>query len=212
MNVVFDFGGVLFDWQPHAFLARLLPARAATPAAAQALALEFFQGYGGDWSGFDRGTIEPEELAEAIARRTGLTEQEARNVIAGVPRELLPVPGTVALLRRLHRAGHALYFLSNMPEPYARDLESSHEFLGLFRNGVFSARVQFIKPEPEIFAHAAQAFGIDPADTLFIDDIARNADVAREAGWQALHFQDPAQCERELVQRGLLQNDHGGTP
>ena len=99
-----------------------------------------------------------------------------------------------------------------MPEPYARHLESSHEFLSLFHDGVFSARVQLIKPEPEIFAHAVQAFGIDPADTLFIDDIARNTDVAREAGWQALHFQDPAQCERELLRRGLLQNDHRGTP
>ena len=212
MNIVFDFGGVLFEWQPHAFLARLLPDRAPTPEAAHALAAEFFQGYGGDWAAFDRGTVEPQALVEAIARRTGLTVQETRNVIDGVPRELLPVPGTVALLRRLHRAGHALYFLSNMPEPYARHLESSHEFLGLFRDGVFSARVQLIKPEPEIFAHAVQAFGIDPADTLFIDDIVRNIDVAREAGWQAFHFQDQAQCERELLQLGLLQNDHRGTP
>jgi putative hydrolase of the HAD superfamily len=96
-----------------------------------------------------------------------------------------------------------LYFLSNMPAPYARHLDSNHDFLSLFRDGVYSSRVQLIKPEPQIFEHAEQAFGIDPAHTLFIDDMAYNADAARAAGWHALHFQNPVQCERELVQWGL---------
>jgi putative hydrolase of the HAD superfamily len=108
------------------------------------------------------------------------------------------------LLRRLHARGHALYFLSNMPASYADHLDASHEFLGLFRAGVFSARVQLIKPEPEIFAHAVEAFGIDARDTLFIDDLLPNAEAAREAGWQAIHFQSPAQCEAELQRLGLL--------
>lgn len=204
MNIVFDFGGVLFDWRPHEFLARLLPELTPTPAAARALAADFFQGYGGDWAAFDRGTVEPEALAQTIARRTGLALHDARKVIHGVPHELLPLPGTVGLLRRLHAAGHALFFLSNMPEMYAQHLETRHDFLGLFRDGVFSARVKLLKPEPEIYAHALRVFGIDAAHTLFIDDMAHNADAARAAGWQAVHFQDPAQCERELVGRGLL--------
>ena len=204
MNIVFDFAGVLFHWQPHELLARLLPERAPTAEAAHALVGEFFQGYGGDWGAFDRGTIEPGPLAESIARRTGLAVHEARRVIDGVPLELQPMPGTVALLRRLHEAGCALYFLSNMPEPYARHLESTHAFLSLFRQGLFSARVQLVKPEAEIFARALKVFGITAQHTLFIDDVAHNAEAARAAGWQALHFLNPQQCERELVGRGLL--------
>ncbi len=91
-----------------------------------------------------------------------------------------------------------------MPAPYADHLEATHGFIGLFRAGVFSARVGMIKPEAAIFAHAAEAFGIDPVDTLFIDDVRHNADAARAAGWQALHFENAAQCEAELAQRGLL--------
>lgn len=204
MNVVFDFGGVLFDWQPHEFLARLLPELTPTPEAARALAADFFEGWGGDWAAFDRGTIEPEALAQTIARRTGLAVHDTRKVIDGVPHELQPVAGTVALLHRLHAAGHGLYYLSNMPESYAQHLQAKHGFLRLFRDGVFSARVKLIKPEPAIYAHALAAFDIAAEHTLFIDDVAHNTDAARAAGWQAVHFQDPTQCERELVGRGLL--------
>ena len=204
MNIVFDFGGVLFQWQPHAFMARLLPDQAATPDAAQALVGDFFQGFGGDWGEFDRGTIEPGLLAERIARRTGLALADVQRVIAAVPHELQPIEGTVALLRRLQARGHALHFLSNMPAPYADHLEATHEFIDLFDSGVFSSRVRLIKPEAAIYAHAAQAFGIDPADTLFIDDVLHNIDAANRAGWRALHYEDPAQCERELARLGLL--------
>lgn len=204
MNVVFDFGGVLFTWHPPTLLARLLPGRVTDAASARRWVADFFQGYAGDWGDFDRGCVEPGPLAQRIATRTGLTPDEARQVIDGVPAELVPIEGTVALLRSLHAAGTPLYFLSNMPEPYARHLEASHDFLALFRGGVFSSRVRLCKPEPAIFAHCARAHGLVPSETLFIDDVAHNVAAARAAGWQALHFADPAQCAGELRARGLL--------
>ena len=204
MNIVFDFGGVLFRWQPHEFMARLLPAHAPDLPSAHALVASFFQGFGGAWGEFDRGTIAPGALARRIAGRTGLRVDEAALVIASVPHELQPIAGSVALLHRLQARGHALYYLSNMPAPYADHLEATHPFLGVFKAGVFSARVQLIKPEPAIYAHAQAAFGIAPAHTLLIDDLAHNAQAARAAGWQALQFENPEQCEAALHQRGLL--------
>ena len=205
MNVVFDFGGVLFDWQPHELIARLLPTWAATLPDAQASVDAFFGGFGGDWREFDRGTLTREALAECIAARIGLTPAEVVRVIDAVPHELRPMPGMVPqLLHRLQARGHALYFLSNMPAAYADHLETSHDFLGLFRAGVFSARVQRVKPEADIFNHALKVFGIDAAHTLLIDDLQANTDAARAAGWQALRFIDTAQCEADLVRLGVL--------
>jgi putative hydrolase of the HAD superfamily len=204
VNLVFDFGGVLFRWEPRAFLARMLPHRAATAEATETLVAAIFQGYGGEWGEFDRGTIEAERLVERIALRTGITEHEMRAVIDGVPAELAPIDDTVALLHRLHARGAPLYYLSNMPAPFALHLERTHDFLALFRRGVFSSRVKLIKPERAIFDHAARAFDVEPGHTLFIDDHEPNIVAARAAGWQALHFQSPAQCEAALVERGLL--------
>jgi putative hydrolase of the HAD superfamily len=205
MNIVFDFVGVLFSWRPRYFLARMLPQHAPDLEAAAVLAQGFFEGYAdGDWARFDRGLIEPPELAERIARRTGVSAAEARAVIDAVPQELLPVPATVALLQRLHAHGHALYFLSNMPAPYADRLEAAHAFLALFRAGVFSARVKLMKPDAAIYALAIDSFGIAPDETVFIDDLAPNVEAARAAGWQGVHFTSPAQCEAELQRLGAL--------
>lgn len=202
MNIVFDFAGVLFRWQPMHLLQRELPHRAPDEASARHWVEAIFQSYGGDWAEFDRGTVSVPDLVQRIAARTGLGEHEVRAVVDAVPAELQPVPETVALLRRLHAAGRRLFYLSNMPEPYAGFLESRHDFLGCFESGVISARVGWIKPEAEIFALAAARFGVAPASLLFLDDVAGNVQAARAAGWQALHFIEAGDCERQLLERG----------
>jgi putative hydrolase of the HAD superfamily len=198
-HIVFDFGGVVFQWRPAELLRRTLPHRAVDEAAAQQLVLDFFQNYEGDWGSFDRGTIEIPELAPLIAQRLGFELGEVRAVIEAIPGELEAQQATVDLLHRLHERGHRLYFLSNMPEPFAEHLESTHDFFSRFTDGVFSSRVKLIKPEPEIFALAIERFGIDPAQTVFIDDIAKNVEVARANGWHAIQFIDAKQVEADLA-------------
>ncbi len=208
MNLVFDFGKVVFDWEPRALVARVLPRHAPDAAAAARIEADFFQGFRGDWAEFDRGTLAADELSERISRRTGIAVAEARAVIDAVPGELEPLPEMQALLRRLAAAGHPMFFLSNMPAPYADALEATHRFLapppgGLFRDGVFSARVGVVKPEPAIYALALQRFGTAAAETLLIDDLQDNVDAALAAGWQALRFENAAQCELALRERGI---------
>jgi len=72
--LVFDFGGVLFNWRPTDLVAQCFPDRASGPEAAQALMTDIFQGLtlNSDWAAFDQGKIAPEPLAEKIAVRTGL--------------------------------------------------------------------------------------------------------------------------------------------
>lgn len=204
MKFVFDFGGVLFRWRPDQLVQRTLPQRATSTASASRWAAEIFQGYGGDWGEFDRGTIEPEALAQRIARRTGLHAAEARSVIEAVADELQPLPDSVALLRRLRAAGHATFFLSNMPAPIATQLEARHDFVREFDDGVFSAHVGLAKPDPEIFVLASRRFGTAPTELVFLDDHEPNVSAARALGWQALQFVDAARAERELRERGWM--------
>lgn len=201
MNIVFDFGGVVFDWRPVALLQSILPQQARDEAAARALADAMFQHYAphGDWAAFDRGEVEVPELARRIARRTGLSEAAVLEFVGAIPSHLEPITETVALLQRLKGAGHRLFYLSNMPAPFAHHLERSHAFMDWFDDGVFSSRVQLMKPQPAIFRTAARRFGLVPGELVFIDDLAHNVDAARALGWQAIHFNDARDCEGALA-------------
>ena len=202
MHFVFDFGRVLFDWQPEALLQRVLPARVVDEASAAHWVAQVFQSYGGDWGEFDRGTVEPDALVQRISQRTGLAPAEVRAVVDAVPASLTPLPASVDLLHRLQQPGRAMFFLSNMPAPYADHLEREHAFVRAFSDGVFSARVQLIKPEPAIFDMASQRFGVAPGELVFFDDHPANVAAARAAGWQALLFSDAAQAEADLRAAG----------
>ena len=194
---VFDFGRVVFRWRPEVLVSQVLPHRAADAAAIRHWVQQIFQAYGGEWGDFDRGVVEPLELARRIAARTGLGVAEVAAIVEAAPGELEPLPDTVDWLRRLHAQGRPLHFLSNMPEPFAAHFERTHDVMALFESGIFSARVQLLKPEPAIYAHAAEVFGRAPADLLFLDDHLPNIVAAREAGWQAIHFVDAAQAQAD---------------
>jgi putative hydrolase of the HAD superfamily len=175
-----------------------LPPTKTVPHELQPLPDSVFQNYGGDWGEFDRGTVEAADLVRRIAKRTGLGATDVQRVVDAVPHELQPLPDSVALIRSLHAAGHTLFYLSNMPTPYARHLEDSHDFFSCFAAGVFSCRVQLIKPEPAIFACAMQRFGKAASELVFFDDHLPNVQAAQDAGWHAWHFTNAAQAEAHL--------------
>jgi putative hydrolase of the HAD superfamily len=204
--VVFDFGGVVFNWKPVDLILALWPHLAKTPEDAQALAVSIFQSFvpGSDWAEFDRGSVRQDELVCRLAQRTGLAESDLHQLVDAVPAHLVPLAATVDWIERLARAGTRLHFLSNMPHPYADYLLREHAFLKHFRSGVFSWEVGQIKPEAAIFDTAAQKFGLDPTQCVFIDDHTGNVAAARQLGWRAVQFFEAAQCERELTELGAL--------
>jgi putative hydrolase of the HAD superfamily len=205
--VVFDFSGVLLHWQPQQLLREVVPELAPDEPAAQALAARIFQSFtpGSDWSRFDLGAVGEEMLAQRIAARIGAAAAQVRRVIDAIPAHLEARRESVALFRRVKAAGHRTFFLSNMPEPYARHLEQTHDFISEFDGGIFSGRVRLMKPDSAIFELAETTFALDPRHTLFIDDHAGNVDAARARGWQALHFRaGAADAERDLRAAGWL--------
>ncbi|URI10674.1 HAD family phosphatase [Aquincola tertiaricarbonis] len=203
-TVVWDFGAVLFRWRPRVLLAASLPSRVKDDISAAHWHEQFFQSFGGDWAEFDRGTVEVDDLAGRIARRTGLTEAEALAVIEAVPHELQPLVDTVGLVHALHERGVRQFYLSNMPAPYADHLEREYAFVRDFEDGLFSGRVQLIKPDAAIFALAEQRFGLVPERTVFIDDHPKNVEAARARGWQAVLATQHAAIHQGLDELGLL--------
>ncbi len=202
--VLFDFGGVLFNWQPPVLIQSVLQHLAPNETEALDLAQRVFQSFvpGSEWSEFDRGALSPEEVCAQISARTGLPAADLHRLLEAIPPHLEPVQSTVQWLEELHRQGVPLYFLSNMPRPYMHFLCERHAFLQRFRGGVFSCDVGQVKPNPDIFQTVARRCGLRPERTVFIDDHPHNVQTARSLGWRAVQFQSAAHCRAELATLG----------
>lgn len=211
MNVVFDFGAVLFTWRPVDLVTECFPDRAPTTALAGHLAHEVF-GHA-DWQEFDRGTVSMPEVIERTVARLGLDRAALTKLVESIGERLVPMPESMALLNRLCalrtqpqvNGGEPLhlYFLSNMPVPYARTLERLHPFLRNFDGGVFSGDVLLIKPEPAIYQLLQSRYALEPAKTVFIDDLLGNIEAARAQGWHGIHFKNATQVAQDLQTAGL---------
>ncbi|RZL60790.1 MAG: HAD family phosphatase [Variovorax sp.] len=202
MNVVFDLGAVLFDWAPARLVREHLPLHAPDETAAAALGRAMF--HHEDWLGFDCGTRSLDETILRMARRLALPREALDAMLLPLGGRLAPIDVTVKLLEGLFADRDAgadlrVYFLSNMPAPYARALESRHAFMRRFDGGVFSGDVKFIKPQREIYELLAVRHTLVPESTLFIDDAAANVQAACAFGWRAIHCTAPDRLAAQLA-------------
>ncbi len=205
-TVVFDLGGVVFNWQPTVLLQQVLPTRASDEAGAAHWVREIFQTFepNGDWAQFDLGTVESEALAQRIASRTGLAADEVMAVIDGLAPHMRVNDDTLALIHELKARGHRLVYLSNMPHSLARWIEDDHPFADWFEDGIFSARVSLMKPDPAIFHAVVERLAVEDPSPVFIDDAQKNIDAARALGWCGVRFDTADQVRRDLGALGVL--------
>jgi putative hydrolase of the HAD superfamily len=191
-NVVFDFGGVLVRWQPEAVIAGFYadePSRARVRDAVIGHP---------DWIDLDRGSLSESAAIERFAARMGRPVAEMRALMQYIKDSLTPLPDSIALLNELAQRGVPLYGLSNMSAPIFALLKSRHGHWNRFRGIVVSGEVGLVKPDPEIFHHLTQRYGLVPAETVFIDDHLPNIESAQRLGFRTIHFTDAGQCRREL--------------
>ena len=109
----------------------------------------------------------PAELCEEFLRRS-IDIQE-------------PVKPTEELIRDLKAAGYKLYVLSNMSREFI-DFLRRFPVYGLFDGEVVSCEEHTVKPEPQIYRILLERYGLDPAQTLFVDDRPCNIAAAEELG------------------------------
>ena len=204
LNLVFDLGQVMVRWEPVALVRRFFPDRCGTDAQAQSLAQTCFRSKA--WSDFDAGLLDTDGVALQLAQGIQEPLSRVRAMVVDIAHALTPIAASVDLLVQLHQwrqsqkvMGLRLWYLSNMPEPYADHLIEAHSYFRAFDGGVFSGRVKLAKPDPAIYAHAELVLGLVPAHTVFLDDHWPNVQAANERGWQGVHVPQPGQLPTLLT-------------
>jgi FMN phosphatase YigB (HAD superfamily) len=193
-NVVFDVGGVLVRLRYQPFVRYLSEAGIDLTDLPGWLATI-------DLDAHERGEITGSELLERIAG-------QARRPLD--PRDLerrwLDMFERSAEMFELAEGlmqDYRVYLLSNVGDLHWAHLDAAYGIERVGHGAIASFRVGAVKPSAEIYREAERRLGLEPAETVFVDDLARNVAGARACGWQAIHHQDPEATRRGLCEVGV---------
>lgn len=113
------------------------------------------------------------------------------------------IPENVEVLRKLGDTHYELFGLTNWSHetfPYALE---NYDFFKLFKGKiVVSGEEKLIKPDPEIWNVLTQRYQIKPEESVFIDDNAKNIEVAATLGFKTIHVKADTDLVAELKNLG----------
>jgi 2-haloacid dehalogenase len=101
------------------------------------------------------------------------------------------------------KADYRVYLLSNIGDMHWAHLDSLYGLDTLVHGACASFRVGAIKPHVDIYRKAEVMFDLDPAATVFLDDLLPNVVAARECGWHAIHHADAGLTRSKLRALGV---------
>lgn len=179
-NIVFDLGGVVVAHNVESFAEKLG---------------EFFSFvFGPDmkcvpsfWVDYDLGIRTIDETAEAVAKFRNCSPETAKEHMLYAISLQEEVEPTVRLIKELKEKGYKLYVLSNMSKEYIEFLRKFPVF-DLFDEQIISSEVHLGKPDRKIYEYLLSHCGLNPAETIFIDDRKDNVEAAAELGIIPFHF------------------------
>ena len=195
--VIFDFGGVLMDWNPDYLYRKLIP----DPGERRHFLTEIC---GPAWNAEqDRGR----PWKDAVAALRAIHPDKAPLIAAYRERwiEMLagPIEPGVDLVRRLDEAGYALYGLTNWSSETFAIARPHMPYIDRLRDTVVSGDVKVAKPDVRIFRLLLERNNLDATRTAFVDDHAPNIETARALGLNAIHHHDAETTEAALRKLGL---------
>jgi len=195
MNVIFDIGEVLIQWDLEAAFPEV------DDVAAFLEASDFFA-----WNTLQDAGRSQDEAAKAAYESH---PEQAPLLVTYFERFAdtiqHKVPGTWQLMEELRAKGHRIFGLTNWAaETYPVALEVHPELADAFEDVVVSGVEKLLKPQPEIYRCLLVRNGLDASDCLFIDDSPKNVAGAEAVGISAVQFTDAAALRADLEARGLL--------
>ncbi len=197
--IVFDFGGVLIEWDPRNLYRRYFPNQ--PQAMEQFLAEIHFP----EWNTrLDKGLPFKQGVAELSAQFPQYAEL-IRAFHEHWPEATgSPITGTIEILRKLKQLEWPVYGLSNWSAETFPITRAQYDFFDLLDGFIISGDVKLTKPDPAIFQALLNKIGRKAEECVYIDDHLPNIKTAQALGFIAIQFQSPAQLERELHELGIL--------
>jgi putative hydrolase of the HAD superfamily len=114
-----------------------------------------------------------------------------------------PETGVVELLGRM-KGRYNLGLISNTNAIHVEHIVNRYDFLSHFDRHWWSNEAGVRKPNPEIFQMALKHFGVNPSESVFIDDLEENVEGAKRLGIYGIQFTDVDTLKKSLHDLGVV--------
>lgn len=177
-NIVFDFGGVLIDWNPRYFFRSYFHDDER---------MEYFLAHvcSQEWN-------EKQDAGRSIAEAVAEAKAEHPDFADAIDCYYTHFPEclggcfetNVDRLCRYKAEGYGVYGLTNWSAETFHFAQERFDFLSLFDGIVVSGVEHVAKPDPRIFRILLSRYGLKAQECLFLDDNSRNLQAAAVLGFR----------------------------
>ena len=194
--VIFDFGGVICNFDLRLFLSGIAPYSPHTVdelAAGVHLSMDAARKY-------ETGLISSDEFYHAVSLNADLKikREEFRKAYTNI---FSPIDTTFSLIRQLH-GEYTLGLLSNTSEWHFQYGIRTVQVFPLFTTVTLSFEVKSLKPDRPIYDDALAKLGLPAEACAYIDDVQENVDAGRALGLHAIRYTTHEALLAELQECG----------
>ncbi|MBQ9475878.1 MAG: HAD family phosphatase [Bacteroidales bacterium] len=199
-NVVFDYGGVIMDWNPHYLYDPYFGSHEA--------ALKFLEEvctYEWDRE-HDAGKPVAQGTAELVAKFPEW-EKEIRMYYGCFPQMIKGyVEGTADYALELKSRGYHIYGLSNWSDETFEMIRHEYPVFEQIEGMIISGQEGVVKPDPAIYKLLFERYNLKVEECIFIDDSPVNIEASQRLGMRGIVFENCARL-REVLEPILAQNN-----
>ncbi len=193
-TAIFDFGGVLVDWNPHYLYDPYFGSREKA---------DWFLTHicNSAWNvQMDGGMPFADGIAELVAqhpeweKEIRMYRSEWLKMMGG------QIPNMQALVEELKADGWRVYGLTNWAADTFALVRHTYPVFDLLDGIVVSGEEKVAKPDPRIFRILLERYHINPSNAVFIDDNMPNIEAAQKSGLHTVLFQSAEQLSKALAE------------
>lgn len=191
-NIIFDFGGVLLDWNPR----YLYKSYFNNDEEMEHFLADICNG---EWNiRQDAGRPFAEAVKELQAKFPEYAE--AIQMYDDDWEKMLKceLPESIDLLKELKFMGYGIYGLTNWSAEKIGYAFANYSFFSLFDGIVVSGVEKVVKPDRKIYEILLERYSLKPGECVFIDDNQDNVDMAKVLGINAICFDNIGNVKEHL--------------
>jgi len=182
-NVVFDFGGVLLDWNPRYFYKSIFNDDQKMEYFLQNIATSTWNAQMDKGRSFEECMKELAEQYPEYKDPIMLYRKGWETMLKG------PIESGMRVLDAVMNAQKfKVYGLTNWSAETFPGTFNKYKFLQKFEGIVVSGEEQMIKPEKGIYLTLIERYNLVPEETFFMDDNIQNVETALSRGINAVQF------------------------